>query len=164
VFSAESGLGSVFVTESYRPDVGCLLAESLFRKVNTSAPSSTTKQSLRVRECTLHHDGYIGTDPNYYTAKHEPITLASPNNDSPAIKAQEIQVVRNGKLYNGWIWNEIKHNGVDWGDDGTIKVGVDSYTNLNGEVCLAGINIDSKPYGYVHNHARAGKQQKGVDL
>ncbi|MBE3662184.1 hypothetical protein BOO91_14720 [Vibrio navarrensis] len=165
VYGYKKGLGSVITTQDYRTDKGALLAESLMGQVLTSNASGK-----RYGSCPLTSD-LVGLSGRLYTVagylpEHQPIMMSQPNNSSPAIKILPHAVSENGQATLGFAWNELKHNGTNWGDDGTMLVidNTGTYNNLNGEACLYGYAVSALPIGWVDNHARFGAQVPGVDL
>ncbi|EPF2927925.1 hypothetical protein ACSL9C_000762 [Vibrio navarrensis] len=164
VYGSKSGLGPVITTEHNAVINGALLAESLMGKVLTASGANTGLYAIPLS--LLRLDPATGKLAGYDQPKHAAIPLAAPNNNSPAIKILPHAVSNNGQATLGFAWNEIKHNGANWGDDGTMRVidNTGTYNNLNGQSCLYGYAELALPIGWVDNHARFGAQVPGVDL
>jgi len=164
VYGSKSGLGPVITTEHNAAINGALLGESLMGKVLTASSVNTGLYAIPLS--LLRLDPATGKLAGYDQPKHGAIPLAAPNNNSPAIKILPHAVSNNGQATLGFVWNELKHNGANWGDDGAMRV-IDSsgtYNNLNGQSCLYGYAELALPIGWVDNHARFGAQVQGVDL
>ncbi|MBE4585510.1 hypothetical protein BOO29_11105 [Vibrio navarrensis] len=164
VYGSRSGLGPVITTEHNAAINGALLGESLMGKVLTASGVNTGLYAIPLS--LLRLDPATGKLAGYDQPKHAAIPLAAPNNNSPAIKVLPHAVSDNGQATLGFVWNELKHNGVNWGDDGTMRVidNTGTYNNLNEQSCLYGYAVSALPIGWVGNHARFGAQVPGVDL
>jgi len=126
-----------------------LLCESLINKVCKDIHGANTNQSSSVVNARLNSSD--NTLVNGYML-HNPILPfgVNPANDSPAVKSLAYQTEENKGLYLNFAYNELKHDGTDWGDDSTVKItdGQSTYINLNGETCLYGTNRLTKRYGW----------------
>ncbi|NNN44719.1 MULTISPECIES: hypothetical protein [unclassified Vibrio] len=170
ILNDSDGLGDVWASCDFWVDSsganGVLLGESLIGKVFTSNSgkrvSNYTLTDFNLQRKKIDNSLWAG---GFYPA-HTPITLAAPSNNSPAVKVLTYQISNNQQCSLAFAFNELAHNGTDWGDDSTLKIadGTTTYTNLNGDVLLCGTAELAIPYGYTKNKARVGKQTAGVDL
>ncbi|EPP4068005.1 hypothetical protein ACUOE0_003451 [Vibrio vulnificus] len=169
VYGSRSGLGDVLATISASNSYGNLLAESCLGKVLTyGGLVGRGAQKLGITAYLIKPDGSLYSDPIYgQVPTHQPISLAVNGSiTQAAIKVLPHAASINGQATLGFVWNELKHDGEDWGDDGTMRVigNTGTYNNLNGESCLYGYAVTALPIGWVDNHARFGAQVPGVDL
>ncbi|QPL52404.1 hypothetical protein [Vibrio navarrensis] len=169
VYGGRAGLGDVLATMSRSLQSGVLLTESILGKAGNYVSVGKTVQKISITQYFLSSDGKISSDSTYgQLPSHLPISLAT-NQASPtqvAIKILPHAASRNGQATLGFVWNELKHDGTSWNDDGQMRVidGIGTYNNLNGQSCLYGYAELALPIGWVDNHARFGAQVPGVDL
>lgn len=184
VLNGQEGVGGVFAYGGFyraQDSYGVQLCESLTGKIGTASVGGSGGSSIPMTEVSITPSHVLSSNNTTDLNTHVPITLPVPNNDSPAVKALWHQTADNQEANLNFLWNELVYNsagtsGNEWGDTvaatdyqnayGTVKVlsGVGTYTNQNGDVCLAGSNELAISYGYTKNQARAGTQVSGVDL
>ena len=152
VFNGEAGLGSVFLTTHNNTANASLLAESLVGKVLTDNSDQRKAANVSINEIRFEYNGIISTSNNRLV-KHESYVFGSPNNNSFAVKALNYQVESNQQLGLGYLYEELVHNGTDWGDDLTLvgKSGQTTNTDDNGNTVLTGTATLAIPYGWVKN-------------
>ncbi|EID4419810.1 hypothetical protein RQY88_001028 [Vibrio vulnificus] len=108
VLNGSGGIGAVWASSFNSTGTGgCLLAESLLGKVLTSNNGwQDVDSSLTVHMAGLTPSGALNRDANAPTV-HEPLTLAPPNNNSPAVKALWHQASNNRQATLNFLWNEL---------------------------------------------------------
>ncbi|WP_172565585.1 hypothetical protein [Vibrio navarrensis] len=166
VLGDEAGFSSVRATSNYWSTNGFFLAESLMGKV-TINDTGIRAARLTVSAFSISGLGTLNVAVSAYNPiTHAAIPLSAPSNNSPAIKFLPHAASINGQATLGFVWNEIKHDGASWNDDGQMRVidGIGTYNNLKPESCLYGYAVSALPIGWVDNHARFGAQVPGVDL
>lgn len=116
VFNGEEGIGEVWAIQSNAPVYGCVLAESLMKKICTSTASGHAARPLGRPYDYYWAGNYSGELGTYYTncPKHAPIDMPEPNNDSPAVKCLWYQTSDNGQVGLNIAFNELV-----WKDHGT---------------------------------------------
>ncbi|WP_332998593.1 hypothetical protein [Vibrio vulnificus] len=104
VLNGSEGIGDVFATTRSHQDDGVLFAESLISKVltSTSAPYS---QILSFYGSRFGSDGKIAQHPT--AGEHVKLGIASPTNNSPAVKALWHQASNNQQATLNFLWNEL---------------------------------------------------------
>lgn len=148
------GLGEVFVTNdahvSSDSGRGVQLKESLIGGVSGSRNYNKGRiQQLPLSQASFVQDGMLTSQRVAYVPKHGEVLIDGGSNVD-TVKVLPHQVEDNHQASLNFIANELKHNGTDWGDDNTVKViEKGSYTNKNGEICLADIHTLAIPYGYI---------------
>ncbi|WP_149983330.1 hypothetical protein [Pseudoalteromonas rhizosphaerae] len=147
VNSAIRNLNNVLISDSASQarDLGF----SLTGNVNTSTSNQTVELSLN----QIGIDLATGKLSASKETKHVAIPLAAPTNDSPAFKALNYNVVENQQGYVQYAATELKHNGVDWGDDGKIHI-VDGQSTMfdeNGNTVLVVTARCVEPLGWIKN-------------
>ncbi|EHU9443802.1 hypothetical protein ACA689_001835 [Vibrio vulnificus] len=167
VYGSKSGFGRVWASAWNAHLYGGLLVESLLGKVpknNASTPKGVSV-SLPLLDFGVFKNGAFDK-ASYAFPVHANLSLSAPTNNSPAIKVLPHAVSENGQAWLGFFWNEIKHDGMSWNDDGIMRVtdGNGTYNNLKPETCDYGYAISALPIGWVANYARFGTQVLGVDL
>ncbi|WP_341851279.1 hypothetical protein [Vibrio vulnificus] len=104
VLNGSEGLGDVLATARSHKDDGVLFAESLIGKVPTST-AAPYSQILSFYGSRFGSDGKIA---QHLTAgEHNPLTMAAPTNDSPAVKALWHQASDNQQTTLNFLWNEL---------------------------------------------------------
>ncbi|EMB7844688.1 hypothetical protein VAB77_002560 [Vibrio vulnificus] len=108
VLNGSGGIGAVWASAFNSTGTGgCLLAESLLGKVLTSNNGwQDVDSSLTVHRAGLTPSGTLNRDANAST-EHERLTLAPPNNNSPAVKALWHQTSNNRQATLSFLWNEL---------------------------------------------------------
>ncbi|MCG6227106.1 hypothetical protein [Vibrio furnissii] len=168
VLNARAGIGSMIVTNGYYQDSYLAsLMNGLIGKVGVSDAAENfygeyTVNSIAIRPDLGVIDGGNGRQPT-----HNPIdNLQAPTNSATGVKALAYQISNNQQCSLAFAFNEIAHNGENWGDNASLKIddGLATYTNLNDELLLCGCSELSIPYGYSKNTAGAGDQLLGVDF
>ncbi len=153
LLNAQTGQYGVTATASSDVESGGLMFESMLGKVATStATANGIIQTYPFMVLNLRpRDGNI--DPlSGRESQHAPLMLAAPTNDSRGIKYGAHQVNDNGQATLNFIFNELDHNGTDWGDDSRLRVLNGTYTNQNGVTgLLADVDELAIPYGLIKN-------------
>lgn len=122
VLNGQQGLGDVFATCDFTTHQGGLFSESLIGKVLTSV--GTNKPYNTLTRLDVHIDPNVGNLPTWYSHTHSPVEMASPNNDSPAVKALWYQTSENGQVGLNFAYNELVYT-----SEGTTFETFDSSTN-----------------------------------
>ena len=158
VLNGEAGLGPVVATSYYNigPHGSPLLTESLLGKIQTSnSLSGAILESLSLLSSGLRFDlrfgGQATHEPN---PRHTPLNITAPTNNSPAVKALRYQVAVNQQAKLNYAFNELVHNGANWGDDSTIHIADNTATDLNtnGTSRLIGTaQLSGLPVGWIKN-------------
>lgn len=140
-------IGDVFTTEDYRLS---LLSETLFGKVMTSNAAGKLSFYQSVTGYLLDLSGKLSST---IEIEHTPITLAVPNNSSGGIKVISYPVNINQQGFIQFAYTELKHNGINFGDDGKQKVldNQSTKTDLNGNTVLVGTAKLKEPIGWIKN-------------
>ncbi len=153
LLNAQSGQYGVTATASSDIESGGLMFESMLGKVATSAATANGAiqtypyMLLNLVPSTGNIDPLSGRE-----SQHAPLMLAAPTNDSRGIKYAAHQVNDNGQATLNFIFNELDHNGTDWGDDSRLRVLNGTYTNQNGVTgLLADVDELAIPYGLIKN-------------
>ncbi|CAM0034601.1 hypothetical protein VPHD164_0020 [Vibrio phage D164] len=153
LFNAYSGQYGVTAVAFFSPGWGALLFESMLGKVSTSTSSingiiqTYPFTLLNLRSVNGLIEDFAGRE-----SQHAPLMLAAPTNNSRGIKYAAHQVDDNGQATLNFIFNELDHNGTDWGDDNRLRVLDGTYTNQNGVTgLLANVDELAIPYGLIKN-------------
>ncbi len=156
IFGNLSGIGRVFVSSRARDETARGLAYSLIDKIATSQNISgvgTDHQYLPLEELQLGDglDKLLGI--NQIIGQHGVISLATPQNNSPAFKALRYNIVENQQAFINYAYAELKHNGTDWGDDGKVHIADNQTTMLdeNGNTVLVGTARCVEALGWIKN-------------
>lgn len=153
VLNAQSGQYGVNALSFNGVEWGALLFESMLGKVATS--SSNVTGLVQNYPFTLLNlipsNGQI--DPGATReSQHAPLLLPAPTNNGRGIKYAAHQVNDNGQATLNFIFNELDHNGTDWGDDSRLRILNSTYTNQNGVTgLLANVDELAIPYGLIKN-------------
>lgn len=150
VFNNAVGLGDVIITSDYRPEHGCLLAESVIGEILKSSPSVGQISIESARPIKY----LINTELERLT--HALTDLDAPTNNSKAVKIAVYQVIKNGQMFVGFVANTMSHNGTDWGDTGEVFIPDDASTatfpDSNGVTQTATVSITNKSHGWAKNN------------
>ncbi len=153
LLNAYSGQYGVTAVAFFSPGWGALLFESMLGKVATSTASvdgiiqTYPFTLLNLRSVNGLVEDFAGRE-----SQHAPLMLAAPTNDSRGIKYAAHQVNDNGQATLNFIFNELGHNGTDWGDDSRLRILNGTYTNQNGVTGLvADVDTLAIPYGLIKN-------------
>lgn len=156
IFGNLSGIGLVIVSSRARDETARGLAYSLTDKIVTSQNISgdgTDHQYIPLEELQLGDglDKLLGI--NQIIGQHGVTSLATPQNNSPAFKALNYNVVENQQAFINYAYTELKHNGTDWGDDGKVHIADNQTTMLdeNGNTVLVGTARCVEPLGWIKN-------------
>ncbi len=151
LLNAQSGQYGVTATASSDVESGGLMFESMLGKVATSTATANgiiqtyPYMLLNLVPSTGMFDATAGRE-----SQHAPLMLAAPTNNSRGIKYAAHQVNDNGQATLNFIFNELDHNGTDWGDDDRLRVMSGTYTNQNGVTGLvADVDTLAISYGLV---------------
>ncbi len=153
LLNAQLGQYGVTATASSDVESGGLMFESMLGKVATSTATANgiiqtyPFMLLNLVPSTGMFDATAGRE-----SQHAPLMLAAPTNNSRGIKYAAHQVNDNGQATLNFIFNELDHNGTDWGDDDRLRVLNGTYTNQNGVAgLLANVDTLAIPYGLIRN-------------
>ncbi|MFK3858288.1 hypothetical protein [Pseudoalteromonas rhizosphaerae] len=152
------GLGYVFASSRAKDASGRVLGYSLTKRVNKSLTGSVLGSDQGNHSLTYIQggDGYTTNKLlgfNSCVSQHTPIAIVAPQFQSPAFKALNYNVVENQQGYVQYAATELKHNGVDWGDDGKIHI-VDNQSTMldeNGNTVLVVTARCVEPLGWIKN-------------
>lgn len=106
VYSAKAGLMDVEQLADNRPIRGALLLESLIGKIATSSSLPQYGSLSLVNYTILNDSGELLSDGRW-PLTHTPLTIAAPNNNSPAVKVLPYQISNNGQCSIGYQANEL---------------------------------------------------------
>jgi hypothetical protein len=149
VLHGESGLGDVFMSDSFALNRAVLLGESLTMKVLSNSFSAHTN-NLTLNNVVLL--SYMLSTAGGYQPDHSSNTLAAPTNNSPAVKSLMYQVDSNSQASLNFAYKEMIYD-VTWGDDNKIDIndGDNTKTDLNGNTVQYGTHELAIPYGWIKN-------------
>ncbi|MGW7678574.1 hypothetical protein [Shewanella sp. S23-S33] len=153
VYGGNLGIGEVSANSNYRMENGALLFESLIGKIPVNSlylPPNRFGGNFAITSKFLTNLGKLdGT----YLPEHFALSLGTPNNSSPAIKALNYNVNLNQQAFIQYAYTELMHNGTNWGDDGkmTIIDNQSTKTDLNGNTVLVGTAKLKEPIGWIKN-------------
>ncbi|QZI93177.1 hypothetical protein SIPHO049v1_p0052 [Vibrio phage PS14A.1] len=156
VLNATSGLLGIVTTQNHSKSTFAEAVAGIILK--SDASGITTEQSNAVKFMVDETISRIKTLAN---------DMAAPTNSSQAVKVAVYQISDNGQCKLGFIANTMSHNGTDWGELEEMHIpsgSSDTFPDANNVTQLAMITESALPYGWTHNHARAGTQVEGVDL
>lgn len=152
VLHGRAGVGDVFATSHSKQTAGCLLNESLTGKIGKGIYDSTAAYSMALKTIQFENTGQskLGMSTNIGST-HDIVTSLDASNGTSAVKALGYQIETNDQASLAFAWNELKHDGTDWGDNGKVHIvsNTDTYTDLNSETCLCGTAELAIPYGYI---------------
>ncbi len=153
LLNVQLGQYGVTATASSDFESGGLMFESMLGKVATSTATANgiiqtyPYMLLNLVPSTGMFDATAGRE-----SQHAPLMLAAPTNNSRGIKYGTHQVNDNGQATLNFVFNELDHNGTDWGDDDRLRVLNGTYTNQNGVAgLLANVVTLALPYGLIRN-------------
>ncbi len=154
VLNVSEGLGNVYATARGHKDDAVLLAESLMGKVLTSTVSPYAQ--LKTFENTRF--GSTGIINQYLAAgSHSAIKIASPSNNSPAVKALWYQTADNQQCSLNFAWNELVWKNLIVKDVNTASSPV-----KQGEVYVIKADVPLKGQIFKANGNNAGWNWSGM--
>lgn len=150
VYGTFSGIGNVFIVSNHYKAAGGLLAESAAGLVLKSN-FGVTRNFKTILTNALGGDNEPQSAGGHDGITHTPLTIGAPTNNSHAFKALNYDVNINQQAFIQYAYTELKHNGTNWGDDGTVTI-VDNQstkTDLNGNTVLVGTAKLKEPIGWI---------------
>ena len=149
-YGGELAIGDLFVSSFYGEKYGRLLQYSTIGKVPVSSLANQY-ENLSITRATI--DTSLGKIHKLYPVNHTPLGIVAPNNNSPAFKALNYNVVENQQAFINYAYTELKHNGTDWGDDGKVHIADNQTTMLdeNGNTVLVGAARCVEALGWIKN-------------
>lgn len=156
VYGGVVGVGKVRAS-SYNGTIGgCLLGESLTGNINKSANFSTVGPDSYIHEIqglamNVQAGKLIGV--NNINSVHSALSIAAPQNNSPAYKALDYNVNINQQGFKQYAATELKHDSTDWGDDSKVTIvnGESTKTDLNGNTVKVVTHKMKEPIGWIKN-------------
>tara|TARA_Y100000310_G_scaffold281967_1_gene302848 strand:- start:1661 stop:4600 length:2940 start_codon:yes stop_codon:yes gene_type:complete len=148
------GLGDVFAGCYFGTGYGAGLQHSLIGKVPTSDYSNQYQTNPLTTFVLAPLSGKLNPNSTYET-KHTALSLRAPNNESPAFKALNYNVVVNQQCFINYAYTQLTYDATagDWGDDGIIHI-ADNQTTMpdeNGHINLVGMAQCVEPLGWIRN-------------
>lgn len=151
VFGGKDGVGSVWASYSTRSVDGSNLAYSLAGVINKVSNSGLHSQESNLTQLGLLPSRGFSTS-SALAPQHPPLALGSVPQSS-GVKALRYNVETNQQGFINYAYTELKHNGVDWGDDARIPVTSNQAYRLddNGNSVVFGTSQTVEPLGWVKN-------------
>lgn len=146
---------TVFFSTRNEESVGSLLSESLTGGIlkNTNSVNANFG-SFNLLNFTQLSTGLLLGESKYAT-EHTPLKNPASNNNSPAFKALNYNVVENQQGFINYAYTELTYdaNAGDWGDDSKIHVTDNQTTMLdtNGHTVKVGTARTVEPLGWIKN-------------
>jgi hypothetical protein len=150
VYGGVSGVGNVYASAFYDKS-SATLCESLISKIPKSGLHTAFKTYILTSLEFIV--GKLHPYAPFYTPTHTALNLANPENSSPAFKALNYNASINQQAFMHYAYTELRNNGTNWGDDGTVTI-VDNQstkTDLNGNTVLVGTAKLKEPIGWIKN-------------
>lgn len=144
-------IGSILATMNFSISRGALLSFSTGVLLKSSAAIHTKAPAILNAPLL----GGEFTVASGYDIEHHPLSLPSPNNNSPAFKALNYNVVENQQGFINYAYTELTYDAAagDWGDDGKIHI-VDNQSTMldtNGNTVKVGTARIVEPLGWIKN-------------
>ena len=152
IYELSNGIGKVWASNSRFNEFGRAFGFSLTNKIFTeSSTAGEISATHEIKKYSLRLDGYLDQN-TYRPTLHESINLKYATGGC-GVKALDCKSSENLKGFISYNFTELKHNGVDWGDDQNVNF-ANYHTTMpdeNGNTVLVGTARCVEPLGWIKN-------------